>query len=278
MLDWRSLNAALTFCYSDTVAAANLHGEHVSHEMVAWFIQRGFVSTESPRGPLKVRPGQWLIPSPVAGFRRDFSRDASIISIHFQACWADGRNVFEEGLPVVIAAEDYPKLRKQALQLLRFVRKHFGPLKTRLLFAGATLSEYMQLQSLFARWFSTFIEVLSAEGLKHTRFGNIDERVRRGLFLIDHLPLDQKFPKASLARQLELSYSQLDRLFVRETGGTPQGYFEQRRLHQARLALSEKAAFVKEVAYGLGFQSASHFSTWFRRAAGKSPRDFIQDI
>jgi AraC-like DNA-binding protein len=252
-----------------------LHGAHGSSEMVAWLVQGGSVTIQTVTGPLTANRGQWVILQ-AGENQRDFSNDASILSIRFQAAWADRRNIFVDGLPILFSSQDYPKLRQQALKLVKFVEGNFSPSKTLLLRAETSLPVYMRLQSLFINWLSTFIEASSAEGLTYTRFGRIDERVRCGLFLIDHLPLDQRFGKKEIAAALELSCSQLDRLFAKATGLTPQKYFEQRRINHARQALASAPSGVKEVAYGLGFRSVSHFSTWFRRVEGVSPQRYFR--
>lgn len=273
--DWRCLDAALTWCYRGPVDPAYLRGTHCSADMIAWLIMRGSVNVSTANGDsLTAHAGQWVVLG-TGIHQRVFSEDAVIVSVLFRASWADAKGIFEDGLPIVISSNDYPNLERQALNLVRYIEKCFKNPATRLLMAETSLAAYMRLQSLFFCWLSSVIDALSAKGLEHTRLGKVDDRVRRGLFWIDRLPLNQTFPKADLAKRLELSCSQLDRLFVKVMGFTPQHYFNQRRLHQARGALAEIRAQVKEVAYMVGFRSASHFSTWFRKHEGKSPRSFM---
>jgi transcriptional regulator GlxA family with amidase domain len=76
---------------------------------------------------------------------------------------------------------------------------------------------------------------------------------------------------AELCRQLGLSQSQLNRLFLRELGTTVHGYGEQQKLASARMLLGGSNLSVKETAFRLGFMSPQHFSRWFRKHSGVSP-------
>ncbi|HEY0945779.1 MAG TPA: AraC family transcriptional regulator [Opitutaceae bacterium] len=274
LVDWAGLQLRLIWCYEGPVSHYGRHGVSGTDEMSVWLLRRGSVTLRSKGGPLTAQAGQWVVlqSGPV---HRDFSDDADIISLRFQACWPDKRNIFEDGLPMSLRAEKYPQLQRRATALAHFVKRHFEKPDVTLPLSETTLLVYIQLQSLFEAWLAGFIASVMAEGLIHTRFGKIDERVRRGLFLIDRLPLDQPFVKRNIAQQLALSPSQMDRIFAREIGLTPNAYFEARRHDFARSALAESGTVVKAVACSLGFQSASHFSTWFRRLTGQSPREFI---
>jgi len=243
--------------------------------MTAWLVRKGSVVIQHEGKTITTKAGQWLIPQPGV-IDRDFSDHADIISVHFQASWADRRNIFDDGLPVILESRQYPKLQRKAAMLARLVEKHFDHPEINLPLVRTTLPIYIQLQSLFESWLYSFIESLTASGLVHTRFGRVDERVQHGLFLIDHAALDQRFSKQHIAHNLSLSPSQMDRLFIKEAGCTPNAYFENRRFDFARRSLAESDILIKKVAFGLGFQSASHFSTWFRRMEGKSPREFMQ--
>jgi len=65
-------------------------------------------------------------------------------------------------------------------------------------------------------------------------------------------------------------------LFVRDVGLTPRDYHQQQQLVYARRALADRQVPIKRIAYHLGFKQPSHFSAWFRRAIGRSPRMYRQ--
>jgi AraC-like DNA-binding protein len=273
IMDWESLSPTIEWCYCGKVDPTYRHGGHNTTGMVAWLILRGSILLKTAEGAQNVAAGNWIVFRP-GWHERDMTDDTTLISISLKAGWAGQRSLYREGPPVVFAASSCPLLQRQAQKLVRFLKKTFGRTGTFLLTTETTLPVYMHLQSLFTDWLATLVETLSARNVPHTRQGNMDERVRRGLFFLDNFPLERPFPQAELAQSIALSPSQIDRLFVKATGHTPRSYFDQRRATHARLALANGNLTVKELAFSLGFRSISHFSTWFRRFEGMSPSAF----
>ena len=104
----------------------------------------------------------------------------------------------------------------------------------------------------------------------------IDPRLAAALHEIDRLPTNAPFSARAqeLGRAGGLSIGQLNRMCVRALGQTLYAYWDERRLERARRQLGQTPTPIKEIAYGLGFTQLSHFSAWFRRATGKSPRAY----
>jgi AraC family transcriptional regulator len=63
--------------------------------------------------------------------------------------------------------------------------------------------------------------------------------------------------------------------FSASVGCPPHRYLIGRRIGKARHLLQEGASSVTDIAYRLGFSSASHFSTVFKRATGVSPQQVL---
>jgi AraC family transcriptional regulator len=82
----------------------------------------------------------------------------------------------------------------------------------------------------------------------------------------------EPFRVEAAARRAGLSLSHFGRLFKRETGRTPQGYFQERRMQHARKLLLSPSRSITDVALQLGFASSSHFTNAFRRHVGCPPR------
>lgn len=82
---------------------------------------------------------------------------------------------------------------------------------------------------------------------------------------------------ADIARECGVSRAHLMRLFKRATGQPLHDYIEGVRLRRAMTELADGDRHLKEIAYRLGFASASGFSIAFRRATGMSPRTFRAD-
>jgi len=84
--------------------------------------------------------------------------------------------------------------------------------------------------------------------------------------------LEMPVPLPVLARSVNLSSRQLERLFARYLGRTPARYYLELRLGRARALLRQTTMSVLDVAIASGFASASHFSKRYREAFGRAPR------
>ena len=273
LADWNSLQTRLIWCYSGAVATRYRRGISTSENNAVWLLLQGSVRIRYRSMSLRAGKGQWIALPPGTG-ERNFSSDARIVSVSFRARWPDGRALFEERLPKLFDAQKHPLLRKLTLGLAHHVAHGFHPHDTTLGLARIDAAGAFALQSHFHAWLSLFAAILAAEKIVPTRMEINDDRVRHGLFFIERLATAQKFPKGDLARELGLSPSQLDRLFVQHMGITPKAHFEKLRQGEAQRLLAAKSLRVKEIAFRLGFRSASHFSMWFQRASGLSPRRY----
>ncbi len=83
--------------------------------------------------------------------------------------------------------------------------------------------------------------------------------------LEDPLSLDNIALKAGVGRR------QLERLFRQYAAKTPQRYYLELRLQQAREMLIYSDQSVIDIALSVGFNSTSHFAGWFRRVFGILP-------
>lgn len=77
---------------------------------------------------------------------------------------------------------------------------------------------------------------------------------------------------SKVARQVGVSARQLERLFDRYLHAGPAAFYLSLRVNRARELLHLTTMSVTEVAVACGFRSAAHFSTCYRRAFGRPPR------
>lgn len=77
-----------------------------------------------------------------------------------------------------------------------------------------------------------------------------------------------------LAGEAALSEYYFARLFRESTGESPHQYVIRRRMEAARGLLAETDWTVQRVAMAVGYDSASHFRTLFKRATGTTPSRF----
>ncbi|MEM9996791.1 MAG: ATP-binding protein, partial [Bacteroidota bacterium] len=89
---------------------------------------------------------------------------------------------------------------------------------------------------------------------------------------------DEAFDVGAFADALGMSRRQLQRKLRAVTGETPNAFVRQVRLHHAvELLRHRRYETVAEVAYAVGFSSASYFSRCFSDAYGTAPTDFAEE-
>ena len=92
----------------------------------------------------------------------------------------------------------------------------------------------------------------------------------------DHLG-DPRFSVEALAAETGLSRRQLTRRVKSVFGETPSDLVHRLRMEQAARYLEARSGSVSEIAYKVGFKSASHFSTAFKEAYGHKPSEHQRD-
>lgn len=292
--DWLDLRAKLLWCYDHEVKAPRMAREgdvnetaerRISGRLVpagwsvegfdncaAWLVRSGWAEVQYADRTIHAGPGQWLV---VGQGRRiqSFADPSNLLSIAFTAEWPDKTPLLKGGFPLVIAARDHPSLERKAKQLVRMVdlpseRWHFRK-------EAFGYRSFLDLNALWCGWLRLLLDVATGHGASLSTSRNIDSRVIEATRLLTAHRIDRPLDQQHLAHAVHVSLSQLIRLFQRDLQTTPRQYFEGRRLELARERLRAPRARVKEVAYGLGFKHLSHFSRWFKKQTGLSPRQFL---
>jgi len=123
---------------------------------------------------------------------------------------------------------------------------------------------------------------LQPETGQPTKPGTASERIS-GLFME---LLERQFPieltsqvvrlttPAGFARQLNLHVNHLNKALKETTGRSTSQLISTRLAEEARILLRSTDWTVNEIAWSLGFREANHFSTFFKSAAGITPRQF----
>ena len=103
----------------------------------------------------------------------------------------------------------------------------------------------------------------------------------------DHINLARRYMRENLsralsmedvAREVGMGYSKFRKVFRNYTGFSPAQYFLNLKLEKAKDYLSNTRLSCKEIAFRLGFDSASYFNKMFRQRHGITPVDFRGEL
>jgi transcriptional regulator GlxA family with amidase domain len=98
-------------------------------------------------------------------------------------------------------------------------------------------------------------------------------KVRRAILLMEQ-HIGQPLNLTELAKRLEMSVRQLERLFTAETGKSPHAYGRQIRIRTASWLLTSSDRSVADIASSCGFSDSSHLGREFRKEFGESPNAY----
>jgi AraC-like DNA-binding protein len=275
--EWASLRTELIWIYDREVRVQHQQGQGVPLPGYrAWLIRRGTVSIATRARTYSAGPGTWVMP-PYHSTDIDFSRNASILSIHFLCQWPSGENILASREGISFKAEKYPALERGAKKLERMLRRQFPTADKREQIYTHQSSDYgsfLRWQELFFRWLATWFHVQTDLGARLTRLTSGDSRPFQAARCLNEAPLDRKFPVERLQQETGLGLMRLNQLFFTEFGMTTRKYWDRRRLELAKQCLETSRMPIKEISYRLGFRSDSHFVIWFRRLTGSRAGDY----
>ncbi len=103
---------------------------------------------------------------------------------------------------------------------------------------------------------------------------NNDELMERIMKSVNAHLADSDFNVERLADDVGISRAQLHRKMKEITGVSTGDFIRNQRLEQAARLIREKKVNLTQVAYSVGFNNQSHFSTVFKRHFGMSPSEY----
>lgn len=283
LYDWRSLRTELLFMFDSPIPAetVSISGRR-DGDFSAWLVKRGWAEVRVGREVVRAHAGQWLICFAQELAQR-FSADCHLLSMRILQVWPDGLGLWTgPGLHVLDAAE-HPRLETLVRQIQKIVGPHrwkthqgLDPRHEFLSTTRLSYRQYVRYGFLLQQWIAVLVDSLMDKGLVMQSPHPVDPRVLRAVHVLDALPPWAEFPQRRLESVSGLTIGRLNRLFVAAYGHTTHAYWENRRFERARLSLTLPQVRVKEVAAQFGFLQLSHFSAWFKRQAGISPRQYRQ--
>lgn len=276
--DWWTLRLSLIWAYWAQPVSRKHYEADPGSSFQIWRVDAGYVRLRSRSKWSRGRSGEWLV---MAGDKQghEFSGDAKLLSINLVAHWMDDQPLFALNGPLRMDASEVPRLNRRGEDLVRACPAFALPHRQvpAMLAEPSSPQEFMRIRACFHSFVEVWIEAMLAAGARLTRTGRIDPRCAEAIRHIDANAVCGRVDQRQLARRVGLSVSQLNRLFVRDIGITPETYQQRERINHAKRAVIESTVPIKQIAYSMGFRHLSHFSVWFRRKVGCSPRNYREN-
>jgi AraC family transcriptional regulator len=109
--------------------------------------------------------------------------------------------------------------------------------------------------------------------------GMAPHKLRKALELIsDKLEQQQGIALEVVAREVGMSRYHFSRVFKESMGLSPINYIGRQRIERAKKLLAETELPIADIALQAGFSGQSHFTTFFRKLVGLTPRSFRMGI
>lgn len=237
-----------------------------------WFVRRGQACIRFQNRDYKARKGQWMIPPPQGVCQQWFDPDTHLLSVRFRLCWPDARALFHPPEALILNDSEFPELRNCAERLVLAFASVRGTPEGQHGPRSLSVPDFFRMDRAFLGFLVDWSHALQSSGVEPYVPAPYDARITLAMDLMDrtHQPLRQ------IASAVSLSLSQLDRLFLRYTGNSPNYHRNQQRLRRVIFSLKHSDQPIKTIAYNEGFRRISHFSAWFKMRTGISPQQYRQ--
>ena len=273
--EWLYVNTGLIWATQREIESPFLETKYSSgRQVIAWLVKRGGVTLKTNGEMVTAQKGDWMFPGSLDG-EQIIQAESVLLSIRFFAEWPNGKPLFDHRDRLAFPAETDRKLTKAA-EILQSLVHRIAQREGLFLLNQSTadIQSYFSIRRAFENWLSAYVNTMLRLGQVPSIMASADPRVLHAARLMDSHPLRLPLRESDLCHSIGLSVSHLNRLFLRDLGISPKKYMERRRLQSAILLLQHHRRSVKETAYELGFNSLPHFSAWFHRQQGVSPRAF----
>lgn len=274
----RFLQTRLIWAYRDRILPE--HRSIQSHDLgcvsARLYLRGGGVFSKGSQR-VEVGIGQWLF-APEESYHHSVQPESDYYSVRFRAHWSTGRRLFPSGEFLVVSAAEAPGLTDSARDLVQLISEHLPGARHRLAGHSVGLAVWAELQERFAGWMRHYIELMERLGVAASVPWVGDERVARALAAIEDALPGAAPTLQETARRVGCGRNHLARLFEREAGSSYRAVADRMRLERVVELLEEQGLGIKQAAYAAGFASLPHFSRWFQRQTGSTPRAYQQRI
>lgn len=115
--------------------------------------------------------------------------------------------------------------------------------------------------------------VISLSRNKQFEMSSIRQKIEKArIYMKEHV--GENISAEQLAEYLNMSYSWFRKAFREYTGYAPAKYFQELRIQRAKQMLVGTSSSAKEIAAMLGYGSAEHFYSMFKKATGFTPHEY----
>ncbi len=273
---WQEQSLHILRIYQGSVTPEGRNLEtHCTH-LTAWRLEKGTAEVHILDQALLARAGDWVF-LPSGPRSQKFSKDAHIWSANFRLLWPDKRSGVDLRPGLVLRGRDVEALNPAADAVMSALGKGASGGGVHL-HSRRTQSEAFRLEAAFLSWIALAVEMLQTHLPGLLTRPHPDPRLEKARAFLETAPLEKPLDFDALSSAAGLSVAQLNRLFLKQHQVTTHGYFQDRRLLQARELLLDRETPIKDIAERLGFPHLSKFSNWFKRLDGRSPRNYREDF
>jgi|GEM_PF-1405160 len=270
---WQTVDTQLFWAYRGNVAREFRHSKEPSYHYGLWHLYQGRTEIDYGGGRLKAKKGDFVF-LPPSKRTQDFTNNTELLSIRFLLNGPDGAPLLDCEHPMRLKG-DTGALSHRGEELATRVLEGFGPYRFNLYRAKGRPAAHFELNSAFTRFLAALIQQLEDMGIGFNRLGDMDNRVVTCINRVKQSPMDKRWTEIDMAKVAGVSPVHLNRPFQESVGITAHTWLDEYKLTHARLVLMTDVQ-IKEAAYSLGFSSPQHFSTWFKRKTGQTPKEFRQ--
>lgn len=272
--DWPRLEVRPIIAYRGGPPAAFRHTSNANGFYSLWFVEKGSVRIQSKFGALQLKELDWILVPPLLHKRQDFSENALILSLGFEAAWTNQIPWMQFEQPVLGRASPGNALIMQAKKIVAAltIDDPLGhkPLAERKVDAAGLARIQGGLFQLLADLTPMALRHGAVIPSSHAKDSRVDQIVTD----LQSQPSIHRLPYARWKKEAGLSRVQIDRLFRAEFGQTPRSQRDHFLLAAIKRHLLTRRASTKETAALFGFSDSSHLCRWFRQHASVSPEQF----
>ena len=236
-----------------------------------WRLLLGAVRVNFGDRDWRAEAGQWIL-SP-AGPRRehDFTDDADILSISFDARWPGGLPLLRLPSPLLGVDGDCPELITQGETVCEIVESTRGEGRRSAQSLAYTLEDGLHLRAALDGFVRGIVGLALANGGSLAGTGGDDARLDQILESLQANLQAGPLPYRQWTRETGLSRTQVDRLALAHLHVSLRRHRDRLLLAEACRRLNSDVVPIKQIASELGFVDTAHFCRWLRTHTGHSP-------